>query len=368
MNRADPRSLRAAVEAATSADVERALASDVLSLRDYLALLSPAATRYIEPMAQRARTITLQRFGRVIGLYAPVYVSNECTNRCAYCAFSVTNLLPRSTLNPDEALEQSDALRRMGFQHLLLVSGESRTAVPVEYFESLLRRLRARAAYLALEVYPLQTAEYARLVEAGADGVTLYQETYDPEVYRTVHPAGPKADYAWRLAALERAGDAGVARLNVGALLGLHDWRSEGAVLGLHASWLMNRYWRSQISVSFPRLRRGPNGYGPSHPVPDTALVQMLTAVRLLLPDAGIVLSTREPAQLRDALLPLGITQMSAGSRTEPRGYTVPCDEGAQFDVQDRRSPLQVAEMIRKAGYEPVWKDWDRVMSRGAAA
>ncbi|MBI5532750.1 MAG: 2-iminoacetate synthase ThiH [Deltaproteobacteria bacterium] len=368
LTQADPRALRARVEAATAADVERALSSAELTYSDFLALISPAASSYLEAMAQRARSLTLQRFGRVIQLYAPIYVSNECTNRCVYCSFAATNDVPRSTLGVEQAATEAEVLRRMGFQHLLVVSGEAPRAVPVEYFEQVLRRIRTRAAYLALEIYPLETAEYARLVDAGADGVTLYQETYDPEIYRAVHPAGRKADYSWRLSGLERAGEAGMTRLNVGALLGLNEWRSEAAIVGLHASWLTKRYWRAQISVSFPRLRRGPKGYGPSHPVSDAALVQMMTAARLFLPDAGIVLSTREPSQLRDALIPLGVTQMSAGSRTEPGGYSVPCEEGAQFDVQDRRSPEQVAEVIRKAGYEPVWKDWDRVMARPVAA
>jgi 2-iminoacetate synthase len=299
-------------------------------------------------------------------MYAPVYVSNECTNRCVYCSFSASNPVPRTTLAIEQVLAEADVLRSLGFYHLLLVSGESHKAVPVQYFERLLQSLRGRAAYLGLEIYPLDAAEYGRLAQAGADGVTLYQETYDRAVYREVHPAGRKADFDWRLAAIERAGEAGMAKLNVGALLGLHDWRTEAIAVGLHASWLMNRFWRSQVSVSFPRLRRGPDAYAPSAPVDDSEMVQMMLAVRIFLPDAGIVLSTREPAQLRDALLPLGVTQMSAGSRTEPGGYSVPCEDGAQFDVQDRRSPGEVAEAIRMAGYEPVWKDWDRVISRGA--
>jgi 2-iminoacetate synthase len=369
LQRADLSSLAGRLLASSDAAVERALCASEPTLSDFTALLSPAAARYVEAMAQRAREITLRRFGRVIQLYAPLYVSNDCVNRCAYCAFSIAHQLPRITLSVQAALLEARAIRRMGFQHLLIVSGESRRSVPVDYFEQLLRAMRVDAACISLEIYPLETAEYGRLVQAGADGVTLYQETYDAVTYKQVHPSGPKADYRRRLDALDRAGEAGMARLNVGALLGLHsDWRSEAAAVGLHASWLTRKFWRSQIAVSFPRLRRGPDGYQPPHPVDDRALVQMMLAVRIFLPDAALVLSTREPEALRDALIPLGVTQMSAGSRTEPQGYTVPCEEGAQFDVQDRRSPAEVAAVIRAAGYEPVWKDWDKALSRGAAA
>ena len=368
LHEAEVPALRARMHAVSDADVCSALARSEPTFSDFLSLLSPAAAAHLESMAQRAHALTLQRFGRVIQLYAPVYLSNECTNQCAYCSFAVRNQVPRTTLSRADALREASVLRAMGFQHLLLVSGESRKAAPVDYFEQVLGDLRGHTASLALEVYPLETSEYERLVQAGADAVTLYQETYDPEAYRRVHPAGRKADYAWRLHALERAGQAGVARLNVGALLGLHDWRADAIALGLHASFLMRRFWRSQVAVSFPRLHRGPGGFVAPYPVADAELVQMLLATRIFLPDAGIVLSTREQQALRDALIPLGVTQMSAGSRTEPGGYTTPCEQGAQFDVQDRRPPEQVAAVIRAQGYEPVWKDWDRAMSGGVAA
>lgn len=368
LRRADVESLAQESMGATDADVERALSRDVLTLSDFLALISPAAARYLEPMAQRARALTLQRFGRVILMYAPIYISNECTNRCVYCSFAVQNDIARTTLTADQAVQEAEVLRAEGFRHVLLVSGESRKAAPPETFAAVLRKLRPWAANLTLEVYPLEVSEYAQLVDAGADGVTLYQETYDRQVYAEVHPAGRKANYEYRLEALERAGEAGMARLNVGALLGLHPWRSEAAAVALHASFLMKRFWKSQTAVSLPRLRLGPSGYQPKHPVTDAELVQMIVAMRLFLPDAGIVLSTREPAHLRDALIPLGVTQMSAGSKTEPGGYTSPCEDGEQFAVSDRRSPQQVAEVIRRAGYEPVWKDWDRGLSKGAAA
>ncbi len=365
---ADLPSLVRESESCTESDVERALGKEHLQLVDLLALLSPAASRCLEPMAQRARALTLQRFGRTILLYAPIYVSNECTNRCAYCSFAVQNDVPRTTLTLEQAEAEAEFLRAEGFRHVLIVSGESRRAAPPESFAALIRRIRPWAANLTLEVYPLEEREYAMLVDAGADGVTLYQETYDRTVYAQVHPAGRKADYGYRLAALERAGRAGMARLNVGALLGLHPWRSEALAIALHASWLMKHFWRSQVAVSFPRLRHGPSGYQPAFPVSDRDLVQMMTAMRLFLPDAGIVLSTREPAHLRNALIPMGVTQMSAGSKTEPGGYTMPCEEGAQFSVEDRRSAAQIARLIVQAGYEPVWKDWDRGLSRGAAA
>jgi 2-iminoacetate synthase len=362
---ADVRALRARVEAASRARVESALAREQPTFSDFLALLGPSARERLEPMAERARAVTLRRFGRVVQLYAPLYLSNACTNPCLYCGFRAPNPIPRVTLSLPEVIAEAAVLRGAGFRHLLLVSGEAPRAVPLERLDETLRSLRADFPSLSLEVYPLETAGYRRLVEAGADGLTLYQETYDRAAYAEAHPSGRKRDYGWRLGTLERGGEAGMRRLTLGALLGLHDWRSEAIAIALHADYLTRRFWRSQVAVSFPRLRHGPSGYAPPAPVSDADLVQLVLAVRLLLPDVGLVLSTREPPRFRDALVPLGITHMSAGSRTEPGGYRVPCEQGAQFDVQDRRSAAEVAAMIARAGYEPVWKDWDRLLHEG---
>jgi 2-iminoacetate synthase len=345
--------------------VERALARTHLSFSDLLALISPAARAYLEPMARRAQQITQQRFGKVILLYAPLYLSNECTNACLYCGFNVNRTAPRITLGLDQILTEANYLRERGFRHLLLVCGEAPKVMPVAYLEKILAALKSDFPSLSLEVYPLSAPAYEQVAQAGADGLVLYQETYDRAAYDQVHPAGRKRDFDWRLAAAERAGNAGFRRLGIGALLGLHDWRFEGIALALHAEYLMKRFWKTQIAISFPRLRHTPEEFSPAEPVGDADLVQLMLALRSFLPDAGMVISTREPAAFRDRLIPLGVTQMSAGSRTEPGGYSHPAEAGAQFAVEDQRSPEMVAQVIRQTGYEPVWKDWDREMTSG---
>jgi 2-iminoacetate synthase len=357
--------LRRRMDQTQPREVERVLGAGAADFHDFLTLISPAATHYLEPLAQLAHRISLQRFGRVILLYAPLYLSNECTNACQYCGFNLNRTLPRITLTSEEILAEAKYLHDVGFRHLLLVCGEAPKVVPVAALETALDLLKDDFASLSLEVYPLSGPGYMQVAAAGADGLTLYQETYDRETYARVHPAGRKRDYDWRLEAVERAGEAGLRRLGIGVLLGLHDWRSEALCLALHADYLMKRFWQSQISLSFPRLRHTPDTFTAPHPVNDAELVQLMLALRVFLPDAGMVLSTREPASLRDRLIPLGVTQMSAGSRTEPGGYLHPVEAGSQFSVEDQRTPQEVANVIRQSGYEPAWKDWDSQMHEG---
>jgi 2-iminoacetate synthase len=361
----DVRQMRRRVAEASHRQVESALARAQLSMDDLLVLLSPAALPYLEEIAQRAQRLSIQRFGRVITLYAPLYLSNVCSNSCRYCNFNAKQKFPRAILGAAEIRQEALYLRNRGFRHILLVSGEAPQRFPVRRLEEALSALAGEFSSLSIEVQPLTHAEYERMVNAGADGVTLYQETYDREVYAAVHPGGLKRDYDLRLTALERAGEAGIRRLGIGALLGLNDFRSEGIALALHADYLMKRFWRSTVSLSVPRLRHAPVDFNVPSPVGDRELVQLLCALRLAFPDVGLVLSTREPAPLRDALIPLGVTHMSAGSCTTPGGYTQPLQVGAQFEVEDKRSPHEVAEVIRASGYDPVWKDWDRVMHGG---
>ncbi len=349
-------------------DVEKALQGASVSEDDFKSLLSPAAGEYLEELAQRAHAVTEQRFGKVISLFAPLYLSNVCTNRCVYCGFNANNVIERRTLSVQEALEEAGQIHRMGFRHLLLVSGEAPGLVPPEYFAQVAGRLRGLFSSIAVEVYPMNTEEYALLVDHGVDGLVIYQETYHRELYAKVHPAGKKSDFLWRLETPERGGKAGFRRLGLGALLGLSDWRAEAFFLGLHARYLLKKYWMSHITVSFPRLRPAAGAYQPASPVSDRELVQMITALRILLPDAGLILSTRENAEFRDHLIPLGITSMSAGSRTEPGGYTHAAEAEAQFQVADERSPDVFAAVIREKGYEPVWKDWDAAFLPGEVA
>jgi 2-iminoacetate synthase len=352
------------LEEVTARDVEVALASrpGSYSLAKLLALVSPAAEERLEPMAELSRRLTLQRFGRTIKLYAPLYLSSYCVNRCRYCGFNRDNAFARVRLTIEEALAEADILAREGFRDLLLVSSEDRAFITVPYLTELAKALRRRFSFIGAEIYQMTAAEYGKLFEAGIEGVTLYQETYDRQAYARYHPGGPKADYDTRLRGPDDFASAGMREIGLGALLGLADWRLETLALGEHAWYLFRRCWQSRISFSFPRLRPacGVTTEAFPHLVTDRNLVQMMLALRLCFADAGLVLSTREPAALRDRLVRLGVVKMSAGSRTSPGGYSKRQPDAGQFEVEDERSPAEIAEMLKNQGLEPVWKDWDR--------
>ncbi len=351
---------RDAIYSATADDVRRALDARDGAAGDFLPLFSPAADEFLEKMAQRASRVRLQRFGRAMQLYAPLYISNECTNACLYCGFSAKNKITRVTLGMGDVLREGEALREAGFRHILLLTGEDRRAVPVERLAEAASMLHRRFASLSIEVYPMSAEEYALLGRSGVDGLTLYQETYHRGTYAEMHPAGKKRDYVWRLDAPDRGGIAGFRRLGIGALLGLADWRVDSFFTALHALYLSKTYWKSMVQVSFPRMRAAAGGFAPPVTVTDRDLTHLICAMRLLLPDAGLTLSTREPAALRDNLVPLGITMMSAGSRTDPGGYAGDAHAEGQFHVEDGRTPAQIAAMLAEKGFDPVWKDWDR--------
>ena len=372
--------------ATTSSQVDMALAGSLRGLDRLTALLSPAASKRLEELGQLSQAITQQRFGKVIRLFAPLYLSNECINNCAYCGFSRDNPILRVTLEEKEVQQEAQALADQGFRHILLVAGEHPKFVSNGYLEACIRRLAPLVPSLSLEVGPMEQTDYQPLVRAGAEGLVVYQETYDTDVYQAMHTAGPKKDFDWRLDTPERAYGAGFRRLGIGALFGLADWRVEAISLAAHTDYLLRKCWKSQITVSFPRLRPCAGAFEPMTAFDDRSLVQLIAAFRICFPDVGQVLSTREPASLRDGLIPLGITTMSAGSHTEPGGYTgagqsnlhqttkgriqalepladsdqlKPRQATGQFDIADHRSPAEMAEVIRSSGYEPVWKDWD---------
>jgi 2-iminoacetate synthase len=357
------------LQQATSQEVEAALASrpGSYSLTKLLALVSPPAEAYLEQMATLSQRLTLQRFGRTIRLYVPLYLSSYCINRCRYCGFNRDNTFERVRLSVDEALAEADILAAEGFRDLLLVSSEDRTFITVEYLVELARRLKDKFCFLNVEIYQMSAGPYRQLFDAGIDGVTLYQETYDRDAYARYHPGGPKADYETRLRGPDDMARAGMREIGLGALLGLADWRVETLALAEHASYLMRRYWQSHISFSFPRLRPawGNSEFQISNSrfrVSDRNLVQMMLALRLCFADAGISLSTREPAPLRDRLMGLGVTRLSAGSRTSPGGYSDAGANTGQFEVSDHRSPGEVSAVIRAQGLDPVWKDWDKAI------
>ena len=342
--------------AAEVTDVEAALAHP--SLANLTTLLSPAAAPYLEQLAQQAREVTLQRFGRAVRLFAPLYVSNACLSSCTYCGFSKDLAVVRRTLTIADVVAEAQTLVAQGFRHLLLVSGEHRIEVSAHYLLACVEALRPFVPSISIETQTWSDDTYARLVDAGLEGAVHYQETYDRIRYAEVHTAGWKRDYDRRLASTERAAEAGVRRLGIGALLGLaQDWRADVRAVAEHALWLQRHYWRTEVTVSLPRIKPSASGFQPLAPVTDAEYVQAMAALRLVAPEVGIVLSTREPAVLRDGLAKIAVTMMSAGSSTEPGGYLRPGEAQEQFAVSDERSPAEVAAMLETAGYEPVWKD-----------
>jgi 2-iminoacetate synthase len=376
-----------AAEARESLDVSRP------TLDHFARLISPAASQFLEELCQRSRKVTQQRFGKVIRLFAPLYLSNECINNCKYCGFSRDNPILRVTLSPDEVVREALALKEQGFRNLLLVAGEHPKFVSRAYLADCVRVLHSEFPSLSIEVGPMETEDYRSICAAGAEGLVVYQETYDRTVYESVHTSGPKRDFDWRLATAERGYAAGFRRLGVGALFGLSDWRFEAISVAAHAEYLLKHCWRAQLTISVPRLRPHAGEFQPLTRMSDRELAQLICALRLMFPDVALVLSTRERAQLRDGLIPIGITMMSAGSHTEPGGYTgagkekvhqtrrgrsrplaaaasawVPDTRQAtsatgQFEISDERSAKEVAASIQRLGYEPVWKDWDAALS-----
>jgi 2-iminoacetate synthase len=377
---------------ASSAEVGAALQRGGLSLRDFATLISPAAAARLETMCARSQALTRQRFGKVIRLFAPLYLSNECVNNCKYCGFSRDNPILRVTLSVDEVRRESQQILAQGFRNILLVAGEHPKFVSQTYLVDCVRAVHDITPSVSLEIGTLDTGDYRQLVQAGADGLVIYQETYDRAAYEAMHTSGPKRDFDWRLETPERAYAAGFKRIGIGALHGLADWRLEAISTVAHAQYLLRHCWKASLTISIPRLRPCAGEFQPPNPIADREMVQLVCALRLMFPDVGLVLSTREPARLRDGLIPVGITLMSAGSHTEPGGYTgagrerlhrterghiVELAAGSsewaqglesatatgQFDIADTRSADEVATQIRRLGYEPVWKDWDTALT-----
>jgi 2-iminoacetate synthase len=373
------------------AAVRESTATQESSLEDFARLISPTATNLLEPLSLRSQQITRQRFGRVMRLFAPLYLSNECINKCSYCGFSRDNPILRVTLTVDDVRREAQALVDQGFRNLLLVSGEHPKFVSTNYLADCVQALREIVPSISLEVGPMPQNAYRSMVQAGADGLVVYQETYDRKVYAEMHTAGPKRNFEWRLETPERAYAAGFRRLGIGALFGLSDWRSDAICVAAHASYLLRNCWKAALTISLPRLRPCAGDFQPLTEMSARDLVQLVCAFRIAFPDVGLVLSTRETARLRDGLIPLGITLMSAGSHTEPGGYTGAgkeklhhtergrivelADNGSgrsgdeeavateQFQVADYRSPKEIADVVQWFGYEPVWKDWDPALT-----
>lgn len=350
-----------AVASKTADDVRRALAKERLDIDDFMALISPAAAPFIEDMARLSHKYTLERFGKTISMYIPMYVSNACTNHCIYCGFNHHNPLTRVTLTLDQVKAECEAIRKLGpFENLLIVSGEFPRLNGVDYLEQVLQVARPYFNNLTIEVMPMKERDYYRLTQSGLNGVVCFQETYNEANYRTYHPRGMKSIFEWRVNGFDRMGAAGVHKIGMGVLIGLEDWRTDVTMLARHLLYLRKKYWRTRYSINFPRMCPAEGGYQPKVVMTDRELAQLTFAFRLFDHDVDISYSTREKPSFRANMMKLGVTSMSAGSKTEPGGYVSTPDALEQFEVSDNRTPLQVAEEIRSLGYEAVWKDWDK--------
>ncbi len=347
----------------TAQDVERALSRTKRDLNDFQALISPAAEPYLEQMAQLSSVLTRQRFGNTMSLYIPLYLSNLCSNACTYCGFSMENRIKRKTLDTQEIEAEIAAIKSMKFDSVLLVTGEHETKVGMNYFRQMLPIIKPHFNYLAMEVQPLEQAEYAELKELGLDAVMVYQETYHPSTYAQHHLRGNKTDFEYRLETPDRLARAGIDKIGIGALIGLEEWRTDCFFVAAHLEYLERNYWQTRYSISFPRLRPCTGGLQPKSIMSDRQLVQLICAYRLLNPEVELSLSTRESEVFRDNVLPLGITSMSAASKTQPGGYAVDNVELEQFEVSDDRSAASVEAMIRSRGFDPVWRDWHSAYS-----
>ncbi|MBM9576007.1 2-iminoacetate synthase ThiH [Leptospira sp. 201903070] len=348
-------------------DVEKALhqATRGLSLdfQDYLSLVSPSASSYLEPMAFLSKKIKKERFGNTIQLFMPLYLSNECRSSCLYCGFSYENKIPRKTLTEDEIRKEAAVLQSKGIRHLVILTGEDYSKTNLDYILRAISILRESFDSLAIEIYPLDTDDYKTVIASGVEALIVYQETYDREVYTENHYRGIKKNMSYRLEAPDRGGKAGFRRIGLGALLGLSDPLGELYKLGEHAKYLILKYWKTSFQISLPRMRPAAGDFQKIVPVNDRDFVRYLFALRISFPDIGLVLSTRESKTLRDHLATLGITSMSVESKTEPGGYS---NSGAlkQFEIEDDRSVSEIVFSLKKSGLDPVFKDFDRALLR----
>jgi 2-iminoacetate synthase len=346
----------------TADDVKRALGKDKLNLDDFQALISPAATPYLELMVLKSMQLTQKRFGKTVQLYIPLYLSNACTNTCIYCGFNHNNDFDRTILTKDQVHEEAKKIKELGFEHILLVTGEDGKRCGIDYILEIIMALKEFFSLISIEVQPLRTEEYKKLTGHGLNTVYIYQETYNKTNYKNYHPSGKKSDFQYRLETPDRIGQAGVHKIGLGCLLGLEDWRIDSFFTAVHLQYLEKNYWQTKYSISFPRLRPHAGSYTPNYSTSQKELVQLISAYRLFNEYVEISLSTREDPKFRDNMLKLGVTSFSAGSKTNPGGYSSDNETLEQFSVHDDRSPTEIANMVKQNGYEVVWKDWDSFM------
>jgi 2-iminoacetate synthase len=354
---------KASIYAKTSKDVEQALSATKRTLEDFKALVSPAAAPYLEQMAQISQQLTLKRFGKVLQMYVPLYLSNECNNICTYCGFSYDNKVKRKTLSPMEIMQEVAVIKAMGYEHVLLVTGEDNVNVHVNYFKKVLELIRPHFAHISMEIQPMDVEDYEQLTPYGLNTVLVYQETYHQEDYKKHHPKGKKSNFKYRVETPDRLGKAGIHKMGLGVLIGLEDWRTDCFFTALHLNYLEKKYWQSKYSLSFPRLRPFSGGLEPKVEMSDRELVQLICAYRLFNEEVELSISTRESPTFRNNIIKLGITSISAGSKTNPGGYVVAPESLKQFEISDERSPAEITQVIAAQGYEAVWKDWDNCLA-----
>src|SRR5688572_16792613 len=355
--------VKQSIYAKTSTDVEHALAKTNRDLEDFKALISPAAAPYLEQMAALSQQLTQKRFGKTIQMYIPMYLSNECQNICTYCGFSLDNPIRRTTLTDEQILKEIEVLKSYGYDHILLVTGEANKAVGVNYFKNALKIVRQHFSHISLEVQPLDQPDYEEMIPEGLNTVLVYQETYHQDDYKKHHPKGKKSNFKYRIETPDRLGKAGIHKIGLGVLIGLEDWRTDSFFTALHLNYLERKYWQTKYSISFPRLRPFSGGLPPKVEMSDRELVQLICAYRIFNEEVELSLSTRESQNFRNNVVRLGITSISAGSKTDPGGYASQEHALEQFEISDERTPAEIISMIRSHGYEAVWKDWDAVLS-----
>jgi 2-iminoacetate synthase len=344
----------------TDSDLVNIINKEILDEQDFLKLLSPKATKFLEPMARKAYELNLNHFGKAITLFTPMYIANYCVNECAYCGYNVKNTIERKQLTLEEIEEEARSISSTGLRHILVLTGESPKQTPISYIIDAVKLLKKYFDSISIEIYPLTTEEYKDVVDAGVDGVTVYQEVYDEKIYDSVHIAGPKKDYHFRLDAPERACEVGMRSVNIGALLGLNEWRKEAFLTGLHAKYLQKHYNDVEFSISLPRLCPHKGDFQAHSIIEDQDLVQIMLALKIFLPYVGITISTREKADFRERLLPLGVNKLSAGVSTEVGGHSVENKGEMQFEISDERSVDEIKEMLLAKGYQPLLKNWGR--------
>lgn len=344
----------------TEQDVLKALSRTSPSLSDFASLISPAASKFLGSMAVKSKSLTEERFGNTIKFFTPFYLSNECQNICTYCGFSLNNKIKRKTLSDAEILEEALAIKEMGFDHVLLVTGEANKTVGLDYFLNTLQLIKPYFANISMEVQPLEKEEYIVLKDAGVHSILVYQETYDKKTYKDFHPKGKKSNFNFRLDTPDRIGKANIHKIGIGALLGLSDWRVDTFYTALHLKYLEKKYWKTKYAISFPRLRPFSGGAVDPKMMNEKELAQVICAYRIFDQEVELSLSTRESQKFRDNIIQLGISSMSAGSKTNPGGYSVEPSSLEQFEIDDQRSPEEIKKIVEKGGKEVIWKDWDR--------